>query len=427
MNARHRTLALAVGFALGQGSVFLVNACLLWRGQKEAAGLLVALTACFSFTLLFADIANPTRLVQLIARGDAAGISDFLAGRSLVGGLAGGALALLLMAQITGGGLAVLCAVCAGLAAAVYGRATAAHLEALGAYWRFSLVQCVPWVAFALVSGIAFAALDTEAAVAVIALSMPLVAMGYALLAGRQAQPRNPARSPLRVTWWGKAGGALPYLVGPLLSQVWGRLVILMLVVLYGAPFLGEFGLFRQMEVAAILMFGFALRPVIARLSGDAGDSGDRHGAREGPDHGVPPGPRDAGEPRPRAPARGLAVDARVLPVLRLAFAFSAAVLLGFFGLRLAGAQRPLGAWVDWMPLLSGVFLATVGLCFSQAAQLVNDGPALLRLELAGQLTNMCIFFALVTVTPLGAILLAEGAQATMYRLRWLKAVRHAH
>jgi hypothetical protein len=388
---RQKSVALATGFALGQGSVFLVNAGLLLQGRQASAGLLVAITACFSFTLLFADLANPTRLAQLIAHGDGAGIGRFLSGRAGIGCIAAAVLALVLMLQIVKLPQAAAVAASMGLAAAIYGATTVAFHEARGDYWRFALLQSAPWVVFASGAFAAFHWLGDDAAVLAVALMLPAIALAYRQAARVAYAGAAPSRR------WHDMRSTFPYLVGPLLSQVWGRLVIVVLAMLYGARFLGEFGLFRQVEVAVILLFGFVLRPVIARISTERNPCFD-------------------------------GVDQRVMRLLQVAFGFTAVALLAYFAFKLLPLDLgPVGhaAWVDLLPLLAGVYLATVGLCFSQASQWLCDGPAMLRLEVAAQLANVAIFFALVFVSPLGAILLSESAQALIYRLKWLQMVKH--
>jgi len=255
------SLFLLIAYVVGQGSVFLFQIHGKFLGEHQLVGISVIVISLVSFCIQFSDVGNVTYLVKNINVKDQGVIDNFLRARAAVGVV----LALIItipwyLAENPGIDGLVYFLILLPFFALLNGLYRTAYLEVKNNYLFIALVQVVPWVLIALLFYlILFSRIDSYALIVSVLIFACLVANRILNELNKSSIVRD-ISAPVSLN---DVRIILPFMVGQLGGQVWGRVLIFLIAANGGLASLGDFGIVRNVYIALILIIGFALRPAL--------------------------------------------------------------------------------------------------------------------------------------------------------------------
>jgi len=360
-----------MGFLIGQGSAFGIQALLVTDGRAAEGGQIAIFISIFSFALQFADIGNAVRGVTAAKSGRTL-YEEFLEGRALIGCVLSTVVAfvLCLFASVPMS-YALVAAPLFGLAGALYASVETAKHELKGDLSPAVSVQALSWIWFATIAFMG-ASLPTGK----LALLLGLSASCAAGIAARRTAPR----ANLRLWGHGRAAVSVaPYLSSWLIGQLWGRIVLACVGYKVGMEGLAYFGMVRQVEIGIILAVGFIVRPGLQR-------------AYKIIDVQV-----------------GMAPLHQLLRTQKLPLTLAAATSVSaIFTVALSDYSPVPAGFREWLPLLIAVFPAAVALFVAQVNQRSFGPRQFLLLEKTSFFVSAMCFLALIGLSAPYALLLSE-------------------
>jgi hypothetical protein len=256
--SRNPSLALGLGYLVGQGSVFLFQFIAKIEHANEFLGLTVIFVSLVSFALQFSDFGNSTYVSRKVINGEQ-GVDQFLFSRAVLGFLLCSCLSIAAYAADLDSSLLTLL-VLLPLIGVVCALQAYGVLEAHGRYVLIAFLQALPWLAMAALF-LSLLQLDQThlnlIPFVLLALCAWLLLFSRRQLA-KEARPQ-PFQPSSRRRWW----VALPYVSGPLGGQVWGRVVIFYVSSSVGLASVGDYGIMRNVQIASLLLLGFLMRPIL--------------------------------------------------------------------------------------------------------------------------------------------------------------------
>jgi len=369
------------GYCIGQGSAFLLQVALVRGGAGEAAGRAALFISLFSLCLQFVDLGNPTQGARTYQKSRAE-YHSFLRSRAFIGLILSGAVAVYFLG-LTGERLNWWLVPLFGLAAYFFGCTETAKFEAAGKYHLLAAANAMPWLPFAVVSGIALSYFSSSAAnfaVAIVTLSLAVL-----LFRLTSTQKLSQLWGPVRLS------SSVPYISTTLMGQVWGRVVFGIVVATVGLAEFAFFGLVRQVQVALIVLFGFLIRPRLHLVFGQF----ERSGA--------------------------ISLQTLMPQLIPLGLA----MLVTVFG-ALVSAVPFFGGWIpadvrQWMPLLIVVFPATLNLLLTQLNQRRLVASKFLIVEKLGFALNVILFLVSIKLSGvLMALVFAESIGVLITLGSWI-------
>lgn len=255
------SILLSLGYLLGQGSTFISQLIIKHYGGFELLGATTLIVSLMSFAFQFNDFGNVSYVVKTVAKRQLGEMVGFVIFRSVLGAL----ITLVFVYQAVQvkeshlSGWLILGVPCLGL---LSGLALTGLLEHEGNYKKLAFVQNFPWLLNAIF--ICFA-LVTTTYQNVVMVSW-LVAAGLSLYFSWSGQMRLLVLLK-NVKFRYVVTNAIVYISTPLMSQLYGRYVMLAITASYGLVMLGVFGLVRYVQVGLSLILSFWLRPIHRELS----------------------------------------------------------------------------------------------------------------------------------------------------------------
>jgi hypothetical protein len=368
-----QSVFLLSGFLAGQGSAFFLQASLVASGHGEAAGQMVLLISLFSLALQFSDFGNSTRAVKLYKDDKEFAYRRFLAGRALIGLVVTFVVAAAFNRTTHFSTQQILTIGLFGAAAYFFGLVETARHEARGDFRMLAGFQALPWLIFSAIGFMAATTVSPKAS----EFLMGGVAFFLSVAAARISNPQRIRTTRPSIP---ASISTLPYLSSLLVGQLWGRVVLVVMANQIGLVGLAYFGIVKQLEVAFILIFGFLVRPRLQEMFKIAHENKNWGGVLKAVRHQKTP--------------------------LLLALCGSALGLLA-----LPGHQK----WIRspeferWLPLFLPILPASLNFLLAQINQRCLPAKKFLVLEKFAFAANIGSFLALISQSPLLAIVVAES------------------
>lgn len=255
------TLWLVAGYAIGQGSAFLLQLVLRHEVDPEIAGTAFFYLSIFSLCFQFSDLGNATYSNKFLVDKNEIGYRGFIVGRALFS-IPITALSVFLF-NISNSGLNIVAGAffALPLASFLFGASEVSRVEVGGRYKTFALLQAAPWVLTSVLIWLTFGMdLIYVDYLPYIWLMVPVI---YLLIAKSNIF--------IIIKSFKNIGSVeffapLAFLLPPLIAQVWGRYMLILVLHVLSVSSLGPLGIVRSVHTAGCVLFGFLIRPMILKF-----------------------------------------------------------------------------------------------------------------------------------------------------------------
>lgn len=370
----HPSVVLAIGYAIGQGSIFIVQLFARMLGSYDVSGLLVIIVSLISFCFQFSDMGNSTYLLRKIAANQSDEIGGFLFARVLF------SFFVCLLFSVYGflifpksemyplyTTLPILGCICA-----IFG---GAGVESRGDYRKLAFFNSLPWVVLSLSLLLLLTSLELKFSILAVCATVTTACI---LISVRLKLPYSLVWS--RAEFWAAAQFVLPALGG----QLFFRYIIFSLAAVVSLSELGALGIVRYFQVGTILLVGFIVRPKIRSYI--CANSNVHNGYR----------------------LRYFLVNYKLSIQISLAFSLLSAVIYSVLNVISIGTDD----FRYWLPILFSLPLSVMGQAVSQYNQLTAMPKISLLIEYTSLLASFAIFVYLLNISPVLSILISESIYA---------------
>jgi O-antigen/teichoic acid export membrane protein len=364
------SLVLALGYAIGQGSIFVLQLTARYLGLFEVAGLIVLLVSVISFCFQFSDMGNSTYLVKNIIEKQTNQVSQFIYSRAVLGLLICILFSIVGWYQYPKPSLIAMYLVLP-LIGAFCALFQTSYLEASQNYLKMAICNCLPWLVMCIAMLAFFTPADMTLAVAIVSLSVLVCCFCVC-----------------RYCWFFKKSDfefksiliASAFVFPPLGGQVLFRYILFSLASTASLAELGALGTVRYGQVGSILILSFIIRPLIRDCINDF--------------------------------SSGSADISFATLIKKYKFALILSVSISIvcivvYLINLNHAENRAGL-VYWLPVLFMLPLVVCAQAATQTNQLILKPSLQLFIEYLGLAVNLIAFVVLVMINPVVAIVVGE-------------------
>lgn len=387
---KRSSLLLALGYAIGQGSVFLVLISARQLGYLEVSGILVIVIGMLSFCFQFGDFGNPTLLVNKISKGEISEAQTYIRARTTLA---------IIICAIFSTWIYInrsieemwMLAIFLPFIGLICGNFHTSFIESKGDYLKLAIVNAIPWISLAISTVFFFTNLEKLHSMI---LAVMITALGCAI--AWRISKEFFAQNYIAI---GKSQGSIktlihatPFVLSPLGGQVWFRYVIVDISSIVSLAALGAMGIAKNIQTAVILIIGFIARPSLRKYIIETTDSGK---------------------------------DISIFGVLRSyqnAFYISAAAPIFVITLGATIGFNDDVHLTHWLPIVAIVPLVILGQATAATNQLRHESKHVLFADYSSLLANVLVFITLVKRDPVAALIASESvyaaSQLTIYAIR---------
>jgi hypothetical protein len=379
MKDRNATAILILAYGMGQGSTFALLLVTRNYVDAAAAGILVLALSIVSFAQQFGEIGNNPLLLSKGNTGDMNGVTAQLRTRSIAGFLILSIFCVWTHLTLTAAIAAEIKPILlvAPFIALLLGSNCSFLYEVNRQYATLALTTVRLWilVSFSLASAVFF----DNYTWATVLLSLAL--LGHFLQITRPFSNVN-----LRSIWfcWGERPlfgiQIIPIIAAAVAGQIWYRSQILIIADNAGLAQLASLGIVRSIQIAGILVTGFAIRPILQR--------------------------KLAASLNRESPIRlAEMIRSFKMPLIALT---SISILCIVFGTIFLPQPSSLAYWI---PLFYGLPLAAAAIIATQLNSIHLTAKKMFALDHLGLLLNIITFFSVMRINLPMAIVLGEIIQ----------------
>lgn len=250
------TLVLMIGYAVGQGSGFLLQIYCRSNGYLEDAGLLIIFYSLFSFAIQFSELGGATFIARKYRDDKLDEIKSFVVGRAIVAFLATSGVAFYFYKNSSNVVIIYSILIAAPILSLIYGLIPVSVLEVNKNYIYLSAMQAFMWI---IAAGVCILIIfDKNSSNIYIGFLLSIAAILYFLFFKKLMQ-----NNVIKIfSLVGKPSMAvMPFFLGSIGGQIWGRYILLSMEDIYGLSALSALGMVKYMQVATCLFLSFVMRP----------------------------------------------------------------------------------------------------------------------------------------------------------------------